>query len=109
VLSVMSTSAIGLLTSAALLGATFMGITALGMIAARGLAVGSPQRALGLMTASFGVGQIIGPSVAGYGFEMTGSFYLPSMLAAAALCLAAVLTMMLIRRISNRDAGTVHC
>ncbi len=91
-LSVINPSALGLLASAALLGGTFMGMTALGMIAARSVSAGSAQKFFALMTASFGVGQIIGPSAAGYGFEWTGSFFLPSMTAIAALCVAAVLT-----------------
>jgi predicted MFS family arabinose efflux permease len=89
--SVVWVSVPGLFVAAAFLGGTFMGITALGLIAARGLTAGDPRRALGLMTAAFGLGQIVGPAVAGYGFDLTGSFFLPSMLAAAGLCVAAAL------------------
>ena len=92
-LSIFTASSSGLMMSAALLGGTFMGMTALGMMAARSASVGSAQRFFALMTASFGFGQIIGPSAAGYAFEWTGSFYLPSLAAIAALCLAAVLTV----------------
>ncbi len=46
---------------------------------------------MALMTAAFGVGQIVGPTLAGWLFDRTGSFILPSLLAAAALVLAAVL------------------
>jgi hypothetical protein len=45
------------------------------------------------MTASFGAGQMIGPSVAGFLAESTGSLRLPSGLAAAALVLAGVLAL----------------
>jgi MFS family permease len=79
----------GLLIACALLGGTFMGLTALGLIAARGLAGSNPARALALVTAGFGVGQIIGPVVAGYGFDLTGSFFLPSLVAAVALLIGA--------------------
>ncbi|MDH3474841.1 MAG: YbfB/YjiJ family MFS transporter [Rhodospirillales bacterium] len=95
--SVVWVSVAGLFVAAVFLGGTFMGITALGLIAARGLSAGDPRRALGLMTAAFGLGQIVGPVVAGYGFDLTGSFFLPSMLAAAGLCVAAAL-MALTRR-----------
>jgi hypothetical protein len=51
-----------------------------------------------LMTAAFGLGQVIGPVAAGYGFELTGSFYLPTLAAAAALCISAVLVAFFVRR-----------
>jgi predicted MFS family arabinose efflux permease len=95
--SVVWVSVPGLFVAAVFLGGTFMGITALGLIAARGLSAGDPRRVLGLMTAAFGLGQIIGPVVAGYGFDLTGSFFLPSMLAAAGLCVAAALTALMRR------------
>ncbi len=81
----------GLLVASALLGATFMGLTALGLIAARDLAPGNPRRWVAILTSAFGLGQIVGPIVAGYGFDLTGSFFLPSMAAVAALVVSAVL------------------
>jgi predicted MFS family arabinose efflux permease len=83
----------GLLLAAVLLGGTFMGITALGLMAARALATDSERRALAKVTAAFGLGQAIGPVVAGYGFDITGSFFLPSMLAAAGLMVATILAL----------------
>jgi predicted MFS family arabinose efflux permease len=81
----------GLFVASALLGATFMGLTALGLIAARDLAPGNPRRWVAILTSAFGLGQIVGPIVAGYGFDLTGSFFLPSMTAVAALVVSAVL------------------
>ena len=81
----------GLLVASALLGATFMGLTALGLIAARDLAPDNPRRWVAILTSAFGLGQIVGPIVAGYGFDLTGSFFLPSMAAVAALVVSAVL------------------
>jgi predicted MFS family arabinose efflux permease len=83
----------GVCFSAVLLGGTFMGITALGLMAARQLSGGDPQRALGLMTASFASGQMFGPSVAGVLFDSLGSLRVPSLVAAAALVLAACLAV----------------
>jgi predicted MFS family arabinose efflux permease len=88
----------GLLAASVLLGGTFMGLTALGLIAARDLAPADPRRWVGILTSAFGLGQIVGPSMAGYGFDLTGSFFLPSMLAVAALCVAAVLAMAIARQ-----------
>jgi len=84
----------GVCVSAVLLGGTFMGLTALGLMSARALAGDRPQQVIGLMTASFGAGQMIGPSVAGFLAESTGSLRLPSRLAAAALVLGAGLALL---------------
>jgi predicted MFS family arabinose efflux permease len=83
----------GLFAASVLLGGTFMGLTALGLIAARDLAPADPRRWVGILTSAFGLGQIVGPIVAGYGFDLTGSFFLPSILAVAALCAGAVLAL----------------
>jgi predicted MFS family arabinose efflux permease len=88
---------IGLMTAAILLGGTFMGLTALGLIAARDLAPADARRWVGILTSAFGLGQIVGPIVAGYGFDLAGSFFLPSVLAAAALCAAAALALAVAR------------
>lgn len=83
----------GILLAAVLLGGTFVGITALGLQAARTKAAGDPRRALGVMTTAFSVGQIVGPSFAGYLRDVTGSFSLPTAFAAAALLAAMGLTL----------------
>jgi predicted MFS family arabinose efflux permease len=83
---------VGILLAAVLLGGTFVGVTALGLQAARAKAVGDPRRALGLMTTAFSLGQIVGPSFAGHLRDATGSFSLPTIFAAIALVLATALT-----------------
>jgi hypothetical protein len=50
------------------------------------------------MTASFGVGQILGPPLAGALVGTDGSFLLPSLLASAVLLLGAALMLPLLRR-----------
>ena len=82
----------GVCLSAAVLGGTFMGITALGLTGARILSVGPSQRAIGQMTASFAVGQAVGPVVAGILVDHTDSFRGATLLAAATLVAAAILS-----------------
>ena len=90
-MSVLATSAVAVLASAALLGGTFVGLTALGLIHARSIARGDPRRAVALMTAAFGLGQLIGPAFAGVVYDMTGSLLAPSLTATAALLASAAL------------------
>ena len=82
----------GILLSAILLGGTFMAITALGLEAARRRAGRNPRKVVGLMTVAFSVGQIIGPTVAGYARDVTGSYTTATVAAAVALLIAAALT-----------------
>jgi predicted MFS family arabinose efflux permease len=88
--SVLWESPATVIAAAVLLGATFMGLTALGLIAAAGR--------IAMMTAAFGVGQIIGPIVAGYLFDLTGSLRMPTLAAAAALLVACTLALLSGRR-----------
>jgi predicted MFS family arabinose efflux permease len=81
----------GIVASALLLGGTFMGLTALGLIESRRLSRGDPRRTLAIMTAAFGLGQILGPAFAGFVHDLTGSFLVPSLGAAGALLVAATL------------------
>lgn len=84
----------GIFAAAVLVGGTFMGLTALGLIRARALAAeGDPQRALALMTGAFGLGQIVGPAFAGFLSDRLGSFTAPSLVAVAALLAAALLAI----------------
>jgi predicted MFS family arabinose efflux permease len=84
-------SAAGIFLASILVGGTFVGVTALGLMRAHVLAGRAPQRAIALMTGAFGLGQIIGPSFAGILSDQFGSFALPSFVAAFALLAAAAL------------------
>jgi MFS family permease len=93
----------GICVSAVLFGGTFMGLTAIGIMAARELSSGGAQWAIGLTTASFGLGQMIGPTVAGILSDQSGSLRSASFLAAGALVLAATLAL----RASQTSTHTV--
>ena len=81
----------GIFLSAVLVGGTFMGLTALGLMRARTLAAGAPRRILAYMTGAFGTGQIIGPAFAGVLSDWLGNFTVPSIAAVIALIVAALL------------------
>lgn len=81
----------GAILAAVLLGGTFMGLTALGLAVGRQQVGGDPRQVFAVMTAAFGVGQIVGPALAGVLHDFTGSFFWSSLLAAAALLVAALL------------------
>jgi predicted MFS family arabinose efflux permease len=83
----------GIYLACVLVGGTFMGLTALGLMRGRELAGGDPRRALAVMTSAFGLGQIVGPSFAGALSDRLGNFSLPSIAAALALAAAAVLAV----------------
>ena len=80
-----------LLLGAGLLGGTFVGLTALGMVYARRPSAGDARRNLALMTAAFGLGQMVGPTLAGALHDSLGSYLVPSLLAVVALAAAAAL------------------
>jgi predicted MFS family arabinose efflux permease len=84
---------LGIVVSSVLVGGTFMGLTALGLVAARQSGSGDPRGRLALMTASFGVGQILGPLFAGYVYDHIGGFTLPLLAASLALLAAGALAI----------------
>ncbi|MEZ5832326.1 MAG: YbfB/YjiJ family MFS transporter [Dongiaceae bacterium] len=81
----------GAILASILLGVTTIGITVMGLVGARRLAHGAASRIIALMTASFGLGQIIGPIFAGWLHDLTGTFLLPSAAASALLIVSAIL------------------
>jgi len=84
-------SVVGISLGSALIGGTFMGLTALGLMRGRELAARNPQRGVALLTSAFGLGQIVGPSFAGALSDRLGSFTVPSVIATAALITSAAL------------------
>ena len=99
--TVLFDSTAAVLIGGALLGGTFMDITAVGMTTARKISLSGPgdgsgsdrRRMLGLIVAAFGAGQMAGPAFGGYIAGITGSFVVPSLVASGVLIVAACLVM----------------
>jgi predicted MFS family arabinose efflux permease len=72
------------IAAAVVVGGSFMGLTSLGLLAARE-GEGDPRGRIALVTSVFSAGQILGPAFAGYLYDHTGSLAGPSWAAAAAL------------------------
>jgi MFS family permease len=77
--------------SALLVGGTFMGTVTIAMPAARHAAATVRFNMLAVMTASYGVGQIIGPLIASWLYARTASFDASLFIAAATLVVAAAM------------------
>ncbi|HEY0328582.1 MAG TPA: YbfB/YjiJ family MFS transporter [Rhodopseudomonas sp.] len=86
-------SPIAYVASALLVGGTFMGTVTIVMPAARRLAATARVNMLAILTAAYGVGQIVGPLIASNFYGRTGSFDASLAVAAAALALAAGLCL----------------
>jgi len=88
-------SIVGAVVAAIGLGGTFMAVTGLALPFVRSLDPARAGRAIALMTAAFGVGQIVGPIAAAYLADGAAAganpFGPPSLLACAALLAAAAL------------------
>ncbi|MBT2332943.1 YbfB/YjiJ family MFS transporter [Variovorax paradoxus] len=91
VLSVAWPTIVGFALGSLLLGMPFTAITLFAMRDARRLRGNAAAGLIGYATASYGVGQIIGPLFAAPLAQRTGSFQLPLLAAAASLALGSVL------------------
>ncbi|HJV34268.1 YbfB/YjiJ family MFS transporter [Geomonas sp.] len=83
--------ALPVVTGALLFGATFMGIVNLALSDGASYLPGARSRIVGLMTGVYGVGQILGPALAGYFSARTGNFRLALMIAAVTVVAAGAL------------------
>ncbi|MBO0333440.1 YbfB/YjiJ family MFS transporter [Sneathiella sp. CAU 1612] len=90
--SVMGEHPLILILAAVLLGNTVIGLTALGLVEAREMAPHHGRQILAVMTLAFGIGQTIGPGFAGFLYDYFGNFIVASLLAAAGLVIACLLT-----------------
>jgi MFS family permease len=90
-LSVAWPSIAGFMLGSLLLGLPFTAITLFAMREARRLRGNAAAGLIGYATASYGVGQILGPLFATPLAQRTGAFTVPLLVAAAALALGALL------------------
>ena len=88
-----------------LLGLPFTAITLFLVRDARRLRGNAAAGLIGLATASYGVGQIVGPLFAAPLAQRSGSFAVPLLVAAAALAMGALLFVMVWRRKQGRIAA----
>ncbi|MFV0525917.1 MAG: YbfB/YjiJ family MFS transporter [Acidimicrobiales bacterium] len=77
---------------AATLGLSFVAITTLALTLARRIAPGRATSAIAQVTITYGIGQIVGPVVAGAVADWAGDFRLACALAAVALAVAVAVT-----------------
>lgn len=96
-LPLVSTALLPSLVAATLFGGTFVGITLLVVAYGRKVAPRATALAIGLMTAAFGLGQIIGPLIAGFLAERSGSFDSSLMLSSAAVVVGAALLLLIVK------------
>lgn len=94
-LPLFSTALVPSLLAATLFGGTFVGITLLVVAYTRKVAPTATAVAIGLMTAAFGLGQILGPLIAGLLAERSGSFDSSLILSSLAVVTGAGLLMIL--------------
>jgi predicted MFS family arabinose efflux permease len=108
VLSVAWPSIVGFALGSLLLGMPFTAITLFAMRDARRLRGNAAAGLIGYATASYGVGQIVGPLFAAPLAQRTGSFQLPLLVAAAALALGAALFAFVWLKSRRAAAATPH-
>ena len=94
-LPVLAPSAAGYLLSAILVGGTFVGTVTIAMPAAQRAAGKAGVNMMAIMTVVYGVGQIIGPVLAGSLYAQSHSFTSALLAAAGALLLAIIVSLRL--------------
>ncbi|MBD1401538.1 YbfB/YjiJ family MFS transporter [Pelovirga terrestris] len=92
--SVFSTSVIGLLFAAASFGGTFMGIVALTLAEGQRRMPADSRWIAAFLTAAFGIGQVLGPIVAGRLADLRDDFALPLLLATACVGVSLIVTVL---------------
>jgi predicted MFS family arabinose efflux permease len=81
------------LVAAVLFGATFVGITAMSLPLAARLRPAQAGQAVALLTIAYGIGQAIGPPLAGFAADAAKGFTLPLLCAAAIVALGCLLSL----------------
>lgn len=89
---------------AVLFGGTFMGITTLAVSVARQLLPNESSKAIGYLTVAYGIGQIIGPSIAGVLVSKIGN-YLVALVFASSILLLGIVFLIAAQFEHGRKAG----
>ncbi|KIH76559.1 Cyanate permease [Geoalkalibacter ferrihydriticus] len=97
----------GVVVGALLFGGTFMGIVGMALSAGGNLLPSGRARVIGLMTGIYGIGQIVGPALAGFMAARTGSFDASLLVAAAAVCAGGLLLLPDALRADHRPSSAV--
>ena len=105
VLSVLWPNIAGFAVGSLLLGMPFTAITLFAVREARRLRGNAAAGLIGYATASYGVGQILGPLFAAPLAQRTGTFAVPLLVAAAALALGSLLFLVVWRKARMRAAA----
>ncbi len=107
--SIHADSIMEILFAAVTFGGTFMGITALTLAEGSSRVESGGGRATAILTASFGVGQILGPTLAGFLSDQHGGFELTLMLAAFSVVIGAVLSATDRYFVHHKQRGESSC
>ncbi|MEE2745444.1 MAG: YbfB/YjiJ family MFS transporter [Pseudomonadota bacterium] len=91
--SAAETSQLGIIVGSIILGATFMGITALAFLEGQNRFNGPVIASTAILTSSFSLGQVLGPYSAGLIIHATGNFHTVMSVSTAALVIAAFLML----------------
>ena len=91
--------------SAVFFGGTFAGITVLTLTLAGSLAPGGSARLIGMLTAVFGVGQMIGPVLAGF-IASRAQDFTPALIVASAFVFAGGVLMAALQRFDSPRRGS---
>ena len=108
-LPVMSNHWLAVNFGAVLFGATFMGITALSLFVGKVLRPDRSHSIIGLLTAVYGVGQILGPLISGILSTRTGSYTMSLTVSALSVAFGGgLLTIGMFRGASKSDLSNNH-
>lgn len=93
VLPVLLANAVGYIGSALIVGGTFMGTVTIAMLAAKAVSHTIKFNLIAIMTAAYGIGQIIGPLLASALYAESGSFASSLLTAGCALVISMAFTL----------------
>jgi len=107
VLPVISGHWLAINLGAVLFGGTFMGITALSLYIGKAMRPNKSQEVIGLLTAVYGIGQILGPLVSGVLSTQSGNFDSALILSSAIVTTGGLLLVAGKFRTNNNGSSTV--